>query len=132
MHYSLEKRHSSNFGIITAFFFFLSEILGFLWYLLTGGGKIPATKNGEDATKKVTFDENMKSSKPRKTRRKSIDELVMSSMQNSGSVKIRKIQTPEKFAGIIHGGEPVSYHMILMIGSTCYFWKFCAIRVRLC
>ena len=31
-----------------------------------------------------------------------------------------------------HGGEPTSYHVILMIGSTCYFWKSCAIRVRLC
>ena len=32
----------------------------------------------------------------------------------------------------VHGGEPTSHHVILMIGSTCYFWKSCAIRVRLC
>ena len=32
----------------------------------------------------------------------------------------------------IHGGEPTSHHVILIIGSTCYFWKSCAIRVRLC
>ena len=31
-----------------------------------------------------------------------------------------------------HGGEPTSHNVILMIGSTCYFWKSCAIRVRLC
>ena len=32
----------------------------------------------------------------------------------------------------LHGGEPKSHHVILMIGNTCYFWKSCAIRVRLC
>ena len=31
-----------------------------------------------------------------------------------------------------HGGEPTSHHVILMIGYMCYFWKSCAIRVRLC
>ena len=38
-------------------------------------------------------------------------------------------QTP--FANT-HGREPTSHHVILMIGYTCYFWKSCAIRVRLC
>ena len=32
---------------------------------------------------------------------------------------------------LLHGGEPTSSHVILIIGSTCYFRKSCAIRVRL-
>ena len=32
----------------------------------------------------------------------------------------------------LHGREPTSHHVILMIGYTCYFWKSCAIQVRLC
>ena len=47
--------------------------------------------------------------------------VVISDMPNWGDKVIRRYT---------HGGEPTSHHVILMIGSTCYFWKSCAIRVR--